>query len=121
MWRPGDGRGARAASAPRGESQAQAGRGRPDARQDDPQRGARKKVVAPARWREIVAWSRVAYRLSQRRACGALEVARSSVRYIGRRPPQMALRRRLREIAEVRLHYGDRRMHGLLRRVGGGG
>jgi putative transposase len=75
-------------------------------------------VVAPARWREIVAWSRVAYRLSQRPACGALEVARSSVRYIGRRPPQTALRRRLREIAEVRLHYGYRRMHVLLRREG---
>jgi putative transposase len=75
-------------------------------------------VVAPARWREIVAWSRAAYRLSQRRACGALEVARSSVRYIGRRPPQTALRRRLREIAEVRLHYGYRRMHVLLRREG---
>src|SRR4029077_12439001 len=29
-----------------------------------PERGARKKVVAPARRREIVAWSRAAYRLS---------------------------------------------------------
>jgi putative transposase len=75
-------------------------------------------VVAPARWRETVAWSLVAYRLSQRRACRALEVARSSVRYIGRRPPQTALRRRLREIAEVRLHYWYRRMHVLLRREG---
>ena len=53
-------------------------------------------MVAPARWREIVAWSRAAYRLGERRACRALEVARSSVQYIGRRPPQTALRRRLR-------------------------
>ena len=75
-------------------------------------------MVAPARWRELVAWSRVAYRLGQRRACRALEVARSSVQYIGRRPPQAALRRRMREITEVRLHYGYRRVHVLLRREG---
>jgi putative transposase len=75
-------------------------------------------VVAPARWRELVAWSRAAYRLSERRACRALEVARSSVQYIGRRPPQTALRRRMREITEVRLHYGYRRVHVLLRREG---
>lgn len=75
-------------------------------------------MVAPARWREIVAWSRAAYRLGERRACRALEVARSSVQYIGRRPPQTALRRRLREIAEVRVHYGYRRVHVLLRREG---
>jgi putative transposase len=65
-----------------------------------------------------VAWSRVAYRLGQRRACRALEVARSSVQYIGRRPPQTALRRRLREITEIRMHYGYRRVHVLLRREG---
>jgi putative transposase len=35
-----------------------------------------------------------------------------------RRPPQTVLRRRLHEIAEVRLHYGYRRMHVLLRREG---
>jgi putative transposase len=65
-----------------------------------------------------VAWSRVAYRLGQRRACRALEVARSSVQYIGRRPPQTALRRRLREITEIRVHYGYRRVYVLLRREG---
>ena len=77
-----------------------------------------KKVVAPARWRELVAWSRAAYRLPERRACRALEVARSSVQYIGRRPPQTALRRRMREITEVRVHYGYRRVYVLLRREG---
>ena len=75
-------------------------------------------MVAPARWRELVAWSRAAYRLPERRACRALEVARSSVQYIGRRPPQTALRRRMREITEVRVHYGYRRVYVLLRREG---
>jgi len=75
-------------------------------------------VVAPARWRELVAWSRAAHRLPERRACRALEVARSSVQYIGRRPPQTALRRRMREITEVRVHYGYRRVYVLLRREG---
>lgn len=75
-------------------------------------------MVAPARRRELVAWAQRAYQLSQRRACRALEVARSSVQYIGRRPPQTALRRRMREITEVRVHYGYRRVHVLLQREG---
>jgi putative transposase len=75
-------------------------------------------VVGPARWRELVDWAQRAYRLPQRRACRALVVARSSVQYLGRRPPQTVLRRRLHEIAEVRVHYGYRRMHVLLRREG---
>jgi putative transposase len=75
-------------------------------------------VVAPGRWRELVAWAQAAYRLPQRYACQALGAARSSVRYVGHRPPQTALRRRIREITEVRLHYGYRRVHVLLRREG---
>src|SRR5262249_60479169 len=51
-------------------------------------------------------------------AGGALEVARSSAQYIGPRPPQTALRRRMREITEVRVHYGYRRVYVLLRREG---
>jgi len=40
------------------------------------------------------------------------------VQYIGVRPPQTALRRRIREIAEVRVSYGYRRITVLLRREG---
>jgi putative transposase len=43
---------------------------------------------------------------------------RSSVQYIGVRPPQTALRKRIREIAEVRVSYGYRRITVLLRREG---
>ena len=43
---------------------------------------------------------------------------RSSVQYIAVRPPQTALRTRIREIAEVRVSYGYRRIQGLLRREG---
>jgi hypothetical protein len=40
------------------------------------------------------------------------------VRYIAIRPPQTALRKRIREIAEVRVSYGYRRITVLLRREG---
>ncbi len=43
---------------------------------------------------------------------------RSSVQYIGVRPPQTALRTRIREITEVRVSYGYRRITVLLRREG---
>jgi putative transposase len=43
---------------------------------------------------------------------------RSSVQYIAIRPPQTALRTRIREIAEVRVSYGYRRITVLLRREG---
>src|SRR5262249_40536831 len=65
-----------------------------------------------------VAWAQAAYRLRQRRACRALGAVRSSVPYIGGRPPQTALRARIREIAEVRVSYGYRRITVLLRREG---
>jgi putative transposase len=44
--------------------------------------------------------------------------ARSSIVYRSRRPPQEALRRRIRELAAVRISYGYRRLHVLLRREG---
>lgn len=75
-------------------------------------------MLKPARWRELVAWAQQVYQLPQRRACRALLAARASVRYVGTRPAQAPLRRRLREIGEVRVHYGYRRMHVLLRREG---
>lgn len=75
-------------------------------------------MLKPARWRELVAWAEQAYQLPQRRACRALVAARASVRYVGTRSAQAPLRRRLREIGEVRVHYGYRRMHVLLRREG---
>jgi putative transposase len=65
-----------------------------------------------------VAWVERSYQVSQRKACRALGVARSSVRYVGIRPPQTALRRRMRELAVDRISYGYRRVYILLRREG---
>jgi putative transposase len=65
-----------------------------------------------------VEWARLAYGLSERRACRALEVARSTIRYRSVRPSQEALRRRLRELAAVRVRSGYRPLHVYLRREG---
>ena len=56
--------------------------------------------------------------MSQRRACEALGVDRSSVRYRSCRPDDAAIRARLREIATVRRRFGYRRLHILLQREG---
>lgn len=60
-----------------------------------------------------------AYRVSQRRAVRALGVHRSSVRYKPTRPLLDApIQKRIEEIAHVRIRYGYKRIHVLLRREG---
>lgn len=66
----------------------------------------------------MVAWAREAYGLSERRACHAVGVNRSLVRYRSVRPHQEALRRRLKELASVRMRSGYMQLHALLRREG---
>ena len=56
--------------------------------------------------------------MSERRACDAIGVDRSSARYRSRRPDDAALRARLRELAAERRRFGDRRLHVLLRHEG---
>jgi putative transposase len=56
--------------------------------------------------------------VSIRRACGALEMDRSTYHYRSRRPGQAPLEKRIREICETRVRYGARRVHVLLRREG---
>lgn len=63
-------------------------------------------------------WARRSYRVSERRACRVLGVARSTVRYRSVRGRDEALRSRLRELAAVRISYGYRQLHTLLRREG---
>lgn len=77
-------------------------------------------MVTPALRRELVAWAQDAYQLTERRACRATGVARSTVTYRSRRPNQAPLRDRLRELARTRVSYGYRRLHVLLRREGWG-
>src|SRR3954471_197406 len=75
-------------------------------------------MVTPAARREAVVHLRVAYEVSERRACCALGTDRTSVRYRSRRPDDAAVRSRLRELASVRRRFGYRRLHILLTREG---
>lgn len=74
--------------------------------------------MTPALRREAVAWVRSAYRVSECRACRVVGAHRSNVRYRSRRPPQTALRTRLKELATTHVSYGYLRLHVLLRREG---
>ncbi len=58
------------------------------------------------------------HRISQRLACALLRHPRSTHHYRSVKDPQWALRQRRREIAQVRVRYGYRRIHVLLRRQG---
>ncbi len=56
--------------------------------------------------------------MSERRGCKAMRFDRSTHRYQPIRDEQVPLRKRMREIALVRVRYGYRRIHVLLRREG---
>ena len=66
----------------------------------------------------MVTHLRLAYRVSERCACGATGFPRSIQRYRSQADPQSELRLRLKELAAVRVRYGYRRLHVLLRREG---
>ena len=74
--------------------------------------------MKPAQQRAVVQFFRVGYQVSERRACQVVGIARSSYRYRSQAGDQLPLRRRLRELAAVRVRYGYRRLHVLLRREG---
>jgi putative transposase len=75
-------------------------------------------MVTPAVRREAAAHLKEAFEVSQRRACRAIGVDRSSVRYRSRRPDDAAVRTRLHDLAAVRRRFGYRRLHILLCREG---
>jgi putative transposase len=75
-------------------------------------------MVRPAARRALGHWAQAACQVSERRACRAVGVERSMVRYRSRRPSQQPLRTRLRELASVRLRAGYQQLHVLLRREG---
>ena len=68
--------------------------------------------------RPVVQYLCGAYAVSQRRACRTVRVSKSTVRYQSRREPRTALRQRIREIAQVRISYGYRKIRVLLKREG---
>jgi putative transposase len=75
-------------------------------------------MVSPRVRREAVVVMQVEVELSQRRACGLIEVHRGTCRYRARRAEDGRLRTRLRELAEVRRRFGYRRLQVLLGREG---
>src|ERR1700729_1103374 len=75
-------------------------------------------MVTPAARREVVAHLRVAFAVSERRACSVVGADRTSVRYRSRRPNDAMLRARLRELAGMRRRFGYRRLHLLLKNEG---
>lgn len=54
--------------------------------------------------------------VSERHACGLVQIHRASARYRQRRHDDPSLRQRLRELAAERKRFGYRRLHALLRR-----
>ncbi len=68
--------------------------------------------------REAVLVMQVEVELSQRRACGLMELYRATCRYRRRRGEDQRLRVRLRELAEARRRFGYRRLQILLQREG---
>ena len=74
--------------------------------------------MTPAAQRQAVEQLIGAHGLSQRRACGLIQVNRSSYRYGPRLRHDEALRQRIQELAAVRRRFGYRRIHDLLKREG---
>ena len=76
-------------------------------------------MVARIRRKAVLSQIRKSWQLSERRACEILSVNRRTVRYRSvRRSADEALRLRIKAIAQVRVRYGQRRIHVLLRREG---
>jgi putative transposase len=72
-------------------------------------------MVGPVANREAVAFLRNVLQMSERRACLLVTADRKMVRYRSRRPPDVELRARLRDLANHRRRFGYRRLFILLR------
>jgi putative transposase len=75
-------------------------------------------MVGPVAKREAVAFLRNVFQMSERRACLLVTADRKMVRYRSRRPPDVELRARLRDLANRRRRFGYRRLFILLRDQG---
>jgi putative transposase len=74
--------------------------------------------LRPVHKRTLVDLLREQYRISERRACRVIRICHTVYRYRSIRDGQVALRMRINEIAAVRVRYGYKRIHILLRREG---
>jgi putative transposase len=75
-------------------------------------------VERPALKREVVKYIVSHYGLKLARACRLVRQVRSTQYLYSRKDPKLPLRQRLRELAQVRLRWGYRRLHVLLKREG---
>jgi putative transposase len=75
-------------------------------------------VVSPQLRREAVLVMQVEVEVTQRHACGLIEIDRGTCRYRPRGREEGRLRTRLRELAEARRRFGYRRLQVLLEREG---
>lgn len=75
-------------------------------------------MVGPVAKREAIACLKEQFQMSERRACKLIKADRQMVRYRSTRPPETALRTRLRELANERRRFGYRRLFIMLRREG---
>lgn len=72
----------------------------------------------PALRRCAVDYAVPSYGVSQRRACRVLQQNRNICFYRSVRDPRLELRQRMRQLAQIPVRYGYRRVHILLRREG---
>lgn len=75
-------------------------------------------MVTPDVKRAAVAHARAMHGVSQRRACAALAVDRSTARYVTRRGDDAELRAAIRQVAAERRRFGYRRIEVMLARRG---
>ena len=75
-------------------------------------------MVGPPAKREAVQVAREQAGVSERRACGLVQIQRATARYRRRRYHDPQLEQRLRELAAERVRFGYRRLHVLLQREG---
>jgi putative transposase len=74
-------------------------------------------MARPAVRRQEVAYAVDRYRLFTRRACKIVREHRSGYYYRSCEDPKVALRGRMRELAQIRIRYGYRRLHVLVKRA----
>ena len=75
-------------------------------------------MVTPDAKRKAVAHLVEVHHVSQRRACSALDVDRSTVRYQSRRDDDTELRDAMKAVAKERRRFGYRRLHVMVQRQG---
>ena len=75
-------------------------------------------MVTPAAKRAVVRYLLESYLFSERWACLIVGLCRGSYRYQAKPKNDEAIKKRLRELAELRRRFGSPRLHILLRREG---